>query len=434
MIKITDYIIHELNYKKPHIVFDTIERGYMPSLLTGEGPKDISKESIIGIKPIESITINKFDQIWPTLLKYYNESNYHLQPSPINRLGGVCYLSYEALHSIENIKKGTEDHFQFPYLNIVLYSEFYYFRNDIKKMWHITINYNNRPTLEGLNHKDSGFKVTDLEPDFNKKEYINNVKTIKDYITQGEVYEVNLTQGITGKFTGSPYSLYKNLYNINKAPYSAYLERENYSVICNSPELFLKAEKNRVETRPIKGTAPRSTDKKEDTRLKNGLLESEKDQAELFMIVDLMRNDLSKVCKVGSVKVIEKKRLEQYKNVHHLVSIIEGELTDSSTYIDLLKSTFPGGSITGCPKVRCMGLTEEIEKSSRNLYTGTIFLMNQEYLNSNIVIRCATIKDDKIVLNSGGAITIDSDPESEYLETKIKLESIFKVVGNEGSL
>lgn len=428
--RIVEYRVTEIDYVQPNVLFDRIDRSFLPSILTGEGPDDISKSSIIGINPVKSVTTYDRDSLWNKLRELNDSTNFHKFPYPVHRIGAIGTLSYEALHTIEKVDKKTKDHFKFPLLTWTIYKTYYYFDNSCKKAWLIELKYNDEIPLQGEYYRDTGFSVTNLVPDFTPEEYRDNVDRVRENIIQGEVYEVNLTQGIKGEFIGSPYSLYKKLYKENSAPYSAYLEREEFTVVCNSPELFLKCDNRRVETRPIKGTAPRSKNIEDDDRFKSELYESIKNQAELFMIVDLMRNDLSKVCKVGSVIVKTKKRLEVYKNVHHLVSIIEGELVDKYDYIDLLKATFPGGSITGCPKVRCMELTEELEKSSRNLYTGSIFVMNRQFFNSNIVIRSCVIKDNKIVLNSGGAITIDSDPEDEYRESLIKLDSLFKAVNN----
>lgn len=428
---IEDYLITNINYIEPSAFFYTLDRSYKPSLLTGEGPEDVSGESIIGINPAKDIIINNLSGLWDTLRELNNSTNFEKFKYPVNKLGAIGFISYEALHSLEDIVKKTKDHFDFPYLNWTIYNEYYYFDNKNRKAWKINLRYKTPMKLFGKCFKDTGFEVHNLIPDVTPHKYRQNVEKIKELIKDGEVYEVNLTQGILGDFKGSPLSLFKKLYKDNSAPYSAYLEREDFVIVSNSPELFLRVDGREVQTRPIKGTAPRSNSKKIDVKLQNELLTSEKNQAELYMIVDLMRNDLSRVCEIGSVEVINKKRLEQYKNVHHLVSIIKGKLNRNSDIIDLLKATFPGGSITGCPKVRCMQLTEEIEKSSRNLYTGTIFIMNKKYLNSSIVIRSAIIKDKKIVFNSGGAVTIDSDPLDEYNESLIKLKSIFKAVNCE---
>lgn len=430
--RIKKYKTTEIDYTEPHTFYDNLDRDYMSSFLTGEGPEDISGTSVIGIKPYRNITISDMDTLWDQMRKLNNSTNFDEKSFPVNKLGAIGFISYEALHSLEKVDKKTIDHISFPLFNWTIYREYYYFDKKAQKAWYITIDYiEDIEPLKGKHSLDSGFFVNDLTPDFSPDEYKSNVELIREEILKGEVYEVNLTQGIKGAFSGSPYSLFKKLYKENASPYSAYLERDNYNIVSNSPELFLSCEGKCVETRPIKGTAPRSLNKITDIQLKDELMNSLKNQAELYMIVDLMRNDISRVCSIGSVKVVTPKRVETYKNVHHLVSIIQGTMNNDKDYIDLFKSTFPGGSITGCPKVRCMQLTEEIEKSSRNLYTGTIYIMNKKFLRSSIVIRSCVIKEGTIVFNSGGAVTIDSDPEEEYNESIVKLKSIFKAVGYE---
>lgn len=428
--KIDSYTVEKIPYREPEELFDSLESRYMASILTGRGPKDITKNSIIGVTPYSRTVLKENNGFWETFRKLHLSTDYHSYPYPINQLGAIGFISYEVLHTIEDVPKKTKDNYTFPLLEWIIYSEYYYFDRERRECFYISITYDSDSRLEQERefHLDTGFTVSELTPDFSPTEYKTNVKSIQNAIIKGDVYEVNLTQSIQGKISGSPYSLFKKLYRENSAPYTAYLERDEYTIVSNSPELFLKADKNRIETRPIKGTAARSSNVEEDKLLQDELYDSPKNQAELYMIVDLMRNDLSRVCDIGSVEVITPKRIEHYTNVHHLVSIIEGQLQDKYNYIDLFKACFPGGSITGCPKVSCMTLTEELEKSSRNLYTGTIFLMNKELLNSSIVIRSAIIQGDKITFNSGGAITIDSDPEEEYEETLIKLASINKVL------
>jgi len=204
-------------------------------------------------------------------------------------------------------------------------------------------------------------------------------------------------------------------------------------IISNSPEMFLKANENRVETRPIKGTVKTSINEKTDKKNRDYLLNSEKEQSELFMIIDLLRNDLSKVCEVNSVRVLNEKKLEKYENVYHLVGIIEGKLSGKKDYIDLIKATFPGGSITGCPKIRSIEIIKELEEYERNIYTGSIMILNNRFLDSSIVIRTAIIKDNAMYINSGGAITIDSKTEDEYQEMKNKISNFMRIL-NENNI
>jgi para-aminobenzoate synthetase component 1 len=190
----------------------------------------------------------------------------------------------------------------------------------------------------------------------------------------------------------------------------------------------LRAEDAWVETRPIKGTVPRGSNEEEDLRLRMQLAHSEKDDAELSMIVDLLRNDLGKVCQVGSVRVREHKRIEGFANVWHLVSLVEGRIRKEEDYASLVRACFPGGSVTGCPKIRSMEIIDELETYRRNLYTGMLFIANDRRMDSSIVIRTIIATGGTLYFSVGGAIVYDSVPEGEYDETLAKAQSIMKVL------
>ncbi|MGL4879165.1 anthranilate synthase component I family protein, partial [Paraclostridium dentum] len=210
---------------------------------------------------------------------------------------------------------------------------------------------------------------------------------------------------------------------------AAFLNFENYQVLSNSPERFIKCIDNTIEARPIKGTRPRGKTVEEDIRLQEELRNSEKDKAELLMIVDLERNDLGKVSKIGTVKVPELFVIEPYANVSHLVSTVTGKLKDSLSSTDIIKATFPGGSITGAPKIRAMEIIDELEPTQRNVYTGSVgYIGFNGDMDFNIAIRTLIKKDKNIFFQVGGGITWDSNPEEEYQETLDKAKSIMKAV------
>lgn len=270
---------------------------------------------------------------------------------------------------------------------------------------------------------------TALKSNFTKETYMQTVSKVRDYIKSGDIYIANLTQRFTAESPKASYDIYRDLRQINPAPFSAFMKLRGFEVISSSPERFLKIEKGRVETRPIKGTRPRGDTSEEDKKNKLELINSEKDKAELLMIVDLQRNDLSKVCKPHSIKVLELFKLEEYSTVFHLVSTIEGYLKDDVDSIECMKNCFPGGSITGTPKIRAMEIIDELEGIKRNLYTGSIgyfgFDGNADF---NIVIRTIIKKEDKLYFGVGGGITWDSDEESEYLETLDKAKALIRVI------
>ena len=214
--------------------------------------------------------------------------------------------------------------------------------------------------------------------------------------------------------------------------YGAYLNLGDVKVLSASPERFLQLDGGRVETRPIKGTRPRGATPDEDGALAAGLLASEKDRAENLMIVDLLRNDLGKVCRVGSVRVPKLFDLEGYASVWHLVSTVCGELRSGLDSVDLLRACFPGGSVTGCPKIRAMEIIEELEPVRRGVYCGAIgYLSFTGAMDTNIGIRTLVLRDGRMDLQVGGAVTYDSDPEAEYAETLAKGGALLGALGAE---
>jgi para-aminobenzoate synthetase component I len=260
---------------------------------------------------------------------------------------------------------------------------------------------------------------------FEKNDYIHSIEKIKEYIASGDVYQVNLSQRFGSDFTGDPYNLFQTLYQQNPAPFFAYIHAGSHHIVSTSPERFILKTGDHIETRPIKGTRPRGTSPVEDKRLRQELLESEKDDAELSMIVDLLRNDLGKVCTAGTVRVAEHKRIESYRNVYHLVSVIEGRLREGCDAVDLIRATFPGGSITGCPKIRSMEIIDELELNRRHIYTGSIgYISFHNTMDLSIAIRTATVLNNRLIFSTGGAIVIDSNPDEEYEETLHKGQTL----------
>ena len=432
--------IYEIEYLEPAEVFEQYHNIKHSALLTGKGLKDIAHYSFIGVIPHtiiryeDNATIFTENEIssyeidfWKIQKLILKKQDFHLLDFPANLCGAIGYISYDALHKLEKIPK-AENNYDMPILEMAFYNIYYVFDHWQKKAWKIDFTYEKQSEIIIKEEVTESFEVKNLQAECDRDGYIRKVEEIREYIFNGDVYEVNLSQQLKGDFLGNSYRLFQKLYKINPAPFSAYLNFGLEEIVCNSPEMFLQANNKTVQTRPIKGTIARSDDELIDRENHSKLLNSKKDQAELFMIIDLLRNDIGKVCEYGSVVVKAEKRLEAYANVYHLVGIIQGELRKNLDYVDLWKATFPGGSISGCPKIRCMEIINKLESYNRHLYTGSIFIMNREYLNSNIVIRSGIVIDDKIFFNSGGAITIDSDSESEYEETLTKLRSLMKAV------
>jgi len=372
---------------------------------------------------------------------------YRLDPcfSPVPFIGGaVGYFSYDLCHFIERLPSTAVDDLKLPECYLGFYDLVIAFDNLLAKTYIISTGFPElRETermaraIKRLNEvKDKLADVSSsgteaplmpisfptepvtLKGGFTHKEYVDAVEKARQYIIAGDIFEVNLSQRFEAELSITPYELYRRLRWINPAPFACYLDFEEVSVVSASPERFLRVRGDWVETRPIKGTRPRGKTPEEDEALASELLSSLKDRAENIMIVDLERNDLGRVCRFGTIKVTELAILETFPTVFHLTSTVEGKLREGKNCIDLLKATFPGGSITGAPKVRAMEIIDELEPTKRSVYTGNIgYLSFNGNLDLNIAIRTFLVKGSRAYFQVGGAVVYDSDPEAEYQET-----------------
>ncbi len=265
---------------------------------------------------------------------------------------------------------------------------------------------------------------------FTRTRYLAAVARIKEYIVAGDVYQVNLAQRFHARVERPPFEVYRALREASPAPYAAYLEFGRRALLSSSPEQFLELSDRRLVTRPIKGTRRRSDDADEDERLRQELFASPKDDAELAMIVDLERNDLGRVCEYGSVQVAEPKVLESHATVHHLSAVIEGKLRRGLGPVDVLRATFPGGSITGAPKIRAMEIIDELEPTRRAFYTGAIGHIGFDgSMNLSVAIRTVMADGPDFFFHAGGGIVADSDPQAEYEETLVKAAAMARALG-----
>jgi len=274
------------------------------------------------------------------------------------------------------------------------------------------------------------FKVVSaIVSNMDKASYTQAYNRIKAYLKEGDCYQVNLSQRFVAECEGDPWTAYQRLRAINSAPFSCYLNLPEVQILSSSPECFLKVAEGVVETKPIKGTRPRKQDLAEDAAQIERLISSSKDQAENLMIVDLLRNDISKTCRKGSVKVPKLFAVETYATVHHLVSTITGVLADGQHALDLLKSCFPGGSITGAPKIRAMEVIEELEPHRRGIYCGAIgYIGFNGSMDTNIAIRTLVHSAGTIRCWAGGGIVNDSVLEEEYQESFDKAAAMLSLL------
>jgi len=272
------------------------------------------------------------------------------------------------------------------------------------------------------------FRLTSsLQSNFSQHSYKGAIIKLLEYIKAGDCYQANLAQRFSAGYQGDPWDLFKRLDRQMQAPYSAYLDLDDSKIVCMSPERFLTVTDGQVTTQPIKGTRPRGCNAEEDQRLADELIHSEKDRAENLMIVDLLRNDLGKSCVAGSVQVPSLFELSSYANVHHLVSTVTGTLTPHRHSVDLLKGCFPGGSISGAPKVRAMQIIDELEPQQRSVYSGSIgYIDFNGNMNTNIAIRTLLCHHDQIHCWGGGGIVADSEWRLEYLESLDKITMLLQ--------
>jgi para-aminobenzoate synthetase component 1 len=412
--------------------------------------KSRGREAIIiqgGVR--SSLNGNPFD-----ILKHYL-GIYRMDtcPSPMPFTGGaVGYFSYDLCHFIEHLLGTAVDDLKLPECYFGFYDLVLAFDNLQDKAYIISTGFPELREAERIERarkrldemkailqtaSPSGKEAsiasvsTTVEPvtlkgGFTHKEYVAAVEKGRQYIIAGDIFEVNLSQRFEAELAITPYELYRRLRQINPAPFACYLDFDEVSVVSASPERFLCLRGDRVETRPVKGTRRRGKSPEEDEILASELLNSPKDRAENIMIVDLERNDLGRVCRFGTVKVTELAILEVFPTVFHLTSTVVGRLREDMDGIDLLQATFPGGSITGAPKVRAMEIIDELEPTKRSVYTGSIgYLSFNGDLDLNIAIRTFLVKEKKAYFQVGGAVVYDSDPEAEYQETLDKARALF---------
>lgn len=287
------------------------------------------------------------------------------------------------------------------------------------------------PALPPLHWPDQATPASAVTAGVDRETYEGLVQRTVDYIHAGDVFQANLSQRFAARLQNGddPFTLYRRLRTLSPAPFAGFFNFGGGALLSSSPERFLASDGRQVETRPIKGTRPRGRTTREDAALARDLAASEKDRAENVMIVDLLRNDLSRVCEDGSVRVPALCELQSFANVHHLVSRVDGTLAPGKTSVDLLRACFPGGSITGAPKVRAMEIIAELEDRPRGPYCGSLgYLGFDGAMDTNISIRSMVIMEGRVTFRSGGGIVADSNPSAEYEETLAKASGLKKAI------
>tara|TARA_R110000744_G_scaffold79928_8_gene156901 strand:+ start:71 stop:1498 length:1428 start_codon:yes stop_codon:yes gene_type:complete len=358
--------------------------------------------------------------------------------------GAVGYFSYDLGKRFEVINQQTTKDIAIPEMAIGLYQQAIIYDRKLQQCW-LTCLDNKRAefiaffnlairklALKASENLVAETKFTLKTPwlsNMPQAQYREKFEQVHEYLLSGDCYQINLAQRFTAQYSGSEYQAYCALRQENKAPFSAFLRFDNSAILSISPERFLRLVDNKVQSKPIKGTRPRSSDPLVDQANASELQQASKDRAENLMIVDLLRNDISRVCIPGSVMVPSLFAIESFPAVHHLVSTVEGEINSQYDGSDLLRASFPGGSITGAPKIRAMNIIEELEPHQRSVYCGSIgYISACGNMDTSITIRTLVCHNQQIHCWAGGGLVADSNVDSEYQETYDKVNKILPVL------
>ena len=462
----------------PYLLFSAFKEQPSPFFLdSGNDYKELGRYSYMGSSPFLEATAypDHLDLFWMNRshremiplqksesLNFLNDSQskYHVRNSPFPFSGGaVGFLSYDLKNELESLPNDTTDDLNLPLWRFAWYDGIVIYDHLQDKYWitacgideygacHADLAHERVACLEQILYPFASEQFSEAEdlmnmtnsphstsatinPSVSHARYLNDLKRVIDYIYAGDIYQANLTQRFSMGWEGDTWNLYSQLHKQNPAPFSAFLPYSDFQILCSSPERFIRIQTDgQIETRPIKGTRPRGKSPADDQSLANELQSSPKDRAELTMIIDLERNDLGRICEFGTVKVPDLIKLEKYPTVWHLASTITGQLRRDLEPSDIIQAVFPGGSITGAPKIRAMEIIEELELYKRGLYTGSIGYMGFDGAwDFNIIIRTILIKNGNAYVHVGGGIVADSIPDSEYNETLDKAKALFRVL------
>lgn len=383
-------------------------------------------------------------QLLEELINEYKLEN--LLDAPVFQGGAIGFISYDYARKIEALPVIAKDDLNVPDIYFSLYD--FWAVHDVKTD-EVTLAKREEYPLDleewavawkecaklGLEKRlfepgkamDVKNDESELQISFSNEAFQEAVLKIQEYIRAGDVFQVNLSVQQAKKLNIQPIVVYEALRSFNPSPYMAFMEGNEFSIVSGSPELLIKRKGKELSTRPIAGTRPRGNNEIEDLRLANELIENEKERAEHVMLVDLERNDLGRVCRYGTVEVNEFMVIERYSHVMHIVSNVRGEVADNQTNTGVIRAMFPGGTITGAPKIRTMEIIEELEPVRRGLYTGSIgWIGYNGDMELNIVIRTAFIKNEMAYIQAGAGVVIDSVPENEFVESLNKGKAMWQ--------
>lgn len=360
--------------------------------------------------------------------------------------GAIGYISYDYIRYVEELADLSVDDLELPDIYFYVFDDVFIFDHETSTLWLMTHDHINheQQAMERLHRLEELWtretpdspmrtslnncsKYERLDVSFTEDSFIDAVNKVKEYIEAGDVFQVNLSVRQSKALQTDAFHIYGKLREINPSPYMAYMQFPEFQVVSGSPELLIKKKGKEISTRPIAGTRSRGKNGEEDLRLAQELINNEKERAEHVMLVDLERNDIGRVCEYGTVEVNEFMVIEKYSHVMHIVSNVKGKLNQKHSLAEIVDAVFPGGTITGAPKVRTMEIIEELEPVRRGLYTGSIgWISYNGDMELNIAIRTMIVKDNVCHVQTGAGIVIDSNPQAEYNESLKKGKALWK--------
>jgi len=460
VIDASEILVHPIAYRDPVTAFAPLAHEPFSILLGGGGTGAQSQFAYIAARPFQTIELkpnekvtDPFGALRRALNSYRVRADSTVLPAPFMG-GAVGFVGYEVGGALEDLPPRKPP--SFPYdLAFGIYDTIAVFDLNTQKAWIISTGFPEQTpaarkarAAQRITEFSDALGVTELPPvvsasdatwtaDLTEPAYCAKVESIIEAIRAGEIYQANMTQRWTSPWPNdlTPFALYRRLRAQSAAPFAAYLSLSpDAQIISASPERFLSVDtKGRVETRPIKGTRARGATPQEDQALATDLQASAKDRAENLMIVDLLRNDISRVCRAGSVNVPQLYALETFPTVHHLVSVVMGELRPECSAVDLLAACFPGGSITGAPKIQAMRVIHAQEPVARGPYCGTVAWLGFDgAMDSSIIIRTLIRSGEALLAQAGGGIVADSNPVQEYAESILKAKPLLAALNGHG--
>ncbi|MBI5633741.1 MAG: anthranilate synthase component I family protein [Nitrospirae bacterium] len=468
-------IFRELSFQDPFEAYKKLRSENSLLFESLKGPEQISRYAFIGIEPylifkvkdglVEVNVRGRKTVSFKKPLQCLRELVNAVSQEPIDGLppfqgGAAGMLSYDFVRYFEHLPSKAEDDLFIPDAHFFMFDRIISFDLKTEQCW-IIVCPGARETVPGFSEsskhqeefhedaqqqieriavlldrgseaapRDSGGKIVSVCAETDMAQYMAMVRRAKEYIAAGDIFQANLSLRLSADIgDADPLVVYEILRDVNPSPFAAYLDFGDYQIVSSSPERLVRVKSRAVDTRPIAGTRPRGKDLQGDDEMKTELLLNEKERAEHIMLIDLERNDMGKVCDYGSVHVDELMITEQYSHVIHIVSNIRGALAVGKDCFDVIRATFPGGTITGVPKVRCMEIIDELEQRRRGPYTGSIgYIGFNGDMDLNIIIRTFLVKEGKAYVQAGAGIVADSDPEREYYESLKKAEALINTL------